>query len=175
MTPATSRPSTFRPSWEAEPAISAAEPMATPRARLPAAGTVVTEMKTPTIALVLSVVWAHTPAAPASRATTKDQMSGRQMKPVWGRARVTSSGVKAPACRAAKAATATTAVTRAKLQTSSHRARPASRHRPSTAPVHAAATTEKSGPTTIAPTTSTAESVSTAIPARATAMSRNTR
>ncbi len=60
-----------------------------------------------------------------------------------------------------------------KESTSSCRLRRTSRHRPSTMPALAEATTAKSGPTTIAPTTSTAESVSTATAPSATASTRN--
>ncbi len=47
-------------------------------------------MNTPTRALVLPAVWDNTPAEPASTATTADQMSGRQMNRVNGRASVMS-------------------------------------------------------------------------------------
>ncbi len=75
-------PARFIPSCAADPVISAVSKTARPRARFPAAGTVVTEMKTPTMALVLSVARASTPAVPASSATMNDHRSGRQMKPV---------------------------------------------------------------------------------------------
>ena len=53
--------------------------------------------------------------------------------------------------------------------------RAARRQRPRAMPVQIAAMTANSGPTTIAPTTRTAESVMTAMLARAVAMQRNTR
>ena len=58
-----------------------------PSARLPAAGTVVTLMKTPTIGWRSSVARASAPAAPATSATMNDHRSGCQMKPVFGRGR----------------------------------------------------------------------------------------
>ena len=47
-----------------------------PRATLPAAGTVVTEMNTPDSPPTLALVRESTPAAAAMRATMKDHLSG---------------------------------------------------------------------------------------------------
>ena len=74
---------------------------------LPSAGTVVTEMKTPTRAEALPAVSEMTPATPASSATTNDQWSGCQMNPVSGRGWVTIPGVTQPAVRASRARTVT--------------------------------------------------------------------
>jgi hypothetical protein len=52
-----------------------------------AAGTVVTEVNTPTSALDRPAVRGSVPAAPASSATTNDHRSGFQMNPVRGGAR----------------------------------------------------------------------------------------
>ena len=139
---------------------------------MPAAGTVVTLMKTPTIVEVFSMASASTPAAPATRATTNDHMSGCQMKPVFGRGFVIISASIAPVNRANSASSATTPTAKAKLSTSSRRLRPTSPHRANTIPTEAAAIALNSGPTTIAPTTRTAESVITAMAARITASTR---
>ena len=69
----------------------------------------------------------------------------------------------------------TTATANANDSTSSRRLRPTSPQRASTMPADAAATAANSGPTTMAPTTRTAESVSTAIAARITASTRKIR
>ena len=94
---------------------------------------------------------------------------GCQMKPVSGRARVTASGVTHPPARASRASTATTSTAVANDAASSPIARRVISSRPRTTPVAAAAIAANSGPTTIAPTTSTEESVMTAIDASATA------
>ena len=101
---------------------------------MPAAGTVVTLMKTPTMVAVFSMASARTPAAPATSATTNDHMSGCQMKPVFGRGRVIISASSAPVRLTSQASTATTATANAKLKTSSCRLRPASPHRANTIP-----------------------------------------
>ena len=62
----------------------------------------------------------------------------------------------------------------AKPSTSRRRLAQASPQRANTRPVHTAATVPNSGPTTIAPTTSTEESVITATDARIVASTRNT-
>ena len=91
-----------------EPRISDGAQVPSARARLPAAGTVVTEMKTPTIALARAVDRASTPAAPAISATMNDHRSGCQMKPVCGRGRVTISAVTRPVRSATRHSRATT-------------------------------------------------------------------
>src|SRR4051812_599067 len=160
-------------SCAADPSISWRSQNASPRARLPAAGTGGTLMKTPTMVAERETARARAPAAPASSATTKDHWSGCQMKPVLGRARVTSSTVTRPAQRANSASSAITAIAKANENSRSRRPRPIIPGRRSAMPALAAATALYSGPTTIAPTTSTAESVITAIEARATARTRN--
>ena len=130
-------------------------------------------MNTPTRAEALPAVSEMTPATPARTATTKDQWSGCQMKPVSGRARVTASGVTHPPARASRARTATTSTAVANDAASSPIARRVISSRPRTTPVAAAAIAANSGPTTIAPTTSTEESVMTAIDASATATIMN--
>ena len=61
-----------------------------------AAGTVVTEMNTPTSAPLFAEVSERTPATPARTATTSDQRSGAVMKPVSGRSASSSSGPNQP-------------------------------------------------------------------------------
>ncbi len=168
-------PAMFTPSWVADPTISLRSQKASPSARLPAAGTVVTLMKTPTIVAVFSIASASAPAAPAIRATMNDHLSGCQMKPVFGRGRVTSSTVIIPAIRATSASTVTTAMANAKDSTRSRRLRAASPQRASTIPAATPATAAYSGPTTIAPTTRIEESVITAIAASITASTRKIR
>jgi hypothetical protein len=92
------------PSWAAEPPICGGAQTAIDNARSPAAGTVVTEMKTPTKAFARPAVCDRTPAQPARTATTADHLSGRQMKPVSGRAAVTSPASIQPTARARTAA-----------------------------------------------------------------------
>jgi len=132
---------------------------------LPAAGTVVTEMNTPTRALERPAVSDSVPAVPASSATTKDHRSGFQMNAVSGRGAVSEPGSIQPAARAARAKSAVIAMARAKPSTSSRRPPATSRHSRRARPVATAATAPNSGPTTIAPTTSTEESSTTAMPA----------
>ena len=96
-TPASTSPARLSASCSSEPRTSAGDQTARPSARLPSAGTVVTEMKTPTRAEAFPAVSEMTPATPASSATTNDQWSGCQMNPVSGRAWVTISGVTQPA------------------------------------------------------------------------------
>ena len=165
----------LRPSCASEPRISCQSQIARPSATLPAAGTVVTLMKTPTMALDLSMAMASTPAAPARRATMNDHLSGRQMKFVCGRSRVTMSASKSPTWRPTHASAVMTAMAAQKVQTRSANERPARCHSRIARPTQVAATAANSGPTTIAPTTSTDESVRTAIEARAVAMTRNAR
>ena len=69
-------PARLMPSWAAAPPSWSVAPSASDRAKSPAAGTVVTEMNTPTSAFVRPPVWDSTPAQPASTATTADQRSG---------------------------------------------------------------------------------------------------
>lgn len=103
-----------------------------------------------------------------------DHVSGCQMNPVLGRGRVMSSSVIIPVARATTARTSTTATAKANESTSSRTLRSTSPHRRSTRPAEIAAIALNSGPTTIAPTTRTDESVITAIAASATASTRNT-
>ncbi len=63
-------------SWALLPQISWGTPNATPRAMLPAAGTVVTEMNTPERPPTLAEVSDRTPAAAAMIATMNDHLSG---------------------------------------------------------------------------------------------------
>ena len=70
------------PSCAPASAASGYAPVARVSAAVPSAGTVVTEMKTPTSAPDFSVVSDSTPAAPASTATTSDQPFGLTMKSV---------------------------------------------------------------------------------------------
>ncbi len=132
-----------------------------------------TLMKTPTMVAERATASASAPAAPASSATMNDHLSGCQMKPVLGRGRVISSRVIRPVQRATSASSATTATANANENSSSRRPRVISPQRASAMPALAAATALYSGPTTIAPTTRTAESVITAIAASATAITRN--
>ncbi len=170
-------PTMLMPSWASGPAdLVGAPTTASPRARLPAAGTVVTLMKTPTMVAVFWIARASAPAAPATSATMNDHLSGCQMKPVLGRGWVIISGVIKPSARAEQG------------QHRHHRdgERERQHQQPQAAPDQApaaaarsrrdaAATAANSGPTTIAPTTSTAESVITAIAARITASTRKIR
>jgi hypothetical protein len=89
-------------------------------------------MKTPTSALERPAVTERTPAAPASSATTTDQRSGRQMKPVSGRAAARSAGEIQPAARASRASAVAAAIATRKPSSSSfaacRRARPGEHH-----------------------------------------------
>ena len=146
--------------------------MARATQKSPAAGTVVTEMKTPTSALLRPAVVESTPAAPASTATTSDQWSGRQMKPVSGRGAATVDASNQPTATARSDSRVVTAMARANPRTSRPRARAESRGRPRASPTDRAATALNSGPTTMAPTTRIAESVTTATDAISVARQR---
>ena len=74
--PATAIPVMFTTSWRALPQISCHSPKVSPNATLPAAGTVVTEMKTPESPPTLAHVRERTPAAAAITATMNDHLSG---------------------------------------------------------------------------------------------------
>ena len=63
-------------SWTVLPTTSWATPKARPSATLPAAGTVVTEMKTPESPPTFAEVRDRTPAAAAMTATMNDHLSG---------------------------------------------------------------------------------------------------
>ena len=69
-------PAMLMPSWAALPATSCQLPNTAATATLPDAGIVVTEMKTPTIAMDLELVMARTPAAAAITATINDHQFG---------------------------------------------------------------------------------------------------
>ena len=74
--PANAIPEIFVSSCRALDRISSLAPNAIPRAMLPAAGTVVTEMKTPAKPPDRAEVSDRTPAVPAMTATMKDHLSG---------------------------------------------------------------------------------------------------
>ena len=69
-------PTMLTPSCSALPRTSASCPNARPSAMLPAAGTVVTEMKAPASAPTRADVSESTPAEPAMTATMNDHLSG---------------------------------------------------------------------------------------------------
>src|SRR4051794_10962543 len=75
--PARAIPDRLMASCMVLPQISWLAPKARPRATLPAAGMVVTEMKTPDSPPVLAEVRESTPAAPAMTATMNDHLSGK--------------------------------------------------------------------------------------------------
>src|SRR5690348_7000164 len=85
VVPAITMPVMLTASWATEPVTSSHRPSPTATAAYPAAGTVVTEMKTPTSADDLPAVTDRTPAAPASSATMNDHLSGLTMNStsVW--------------------------------------------------------------------------------------------
>jgi hypothetical protein len=138
-----------------------------------AAGTVVTEMKTPTSAPLFAEVSESTPATPASTATTSDQRSGAVMKPVWGRSALSSSVPNQPRPRPMRVTPAVAPMAMAKPATSVVRARRALRARPRTTARARAASGANSGPSTIAPMVRIAESLMIATAARRVAMVRN--
>ena len=74
--PASAMPTMLTPSCSALPRTSVICPNARPSATLPAAGTVVTEMKTPASPPTRADVSDSTPAAPAMTATMNDHLSG---------------------------------------------------------------------------------------------------
>ena len=74
--PATAMPEMFIRSCSALRQISLVAPKAIASAILPAAGTVVTEMKTPVRPPALAEVSDKAPAAPAMTATMNDHLSG---------------------------------------------------------------------------------------------------
>ena len=150
--PASTRPRRFTPSWARAPGISDQTPTPRHSASVPTAGTVVTEMNTPTSGPDLEVVSASTPATPASSAIRNDQMSGCTMKSVCG------SGRRVRLGREADRVGADTTAARddghgdgeaAERACSSARGRIEGRGRASARQI--AATGENSGPTTMAP------------------------
>src|SRR3712207_492504 len=113
-TPATVMPVRLSSSCAPDPRICWESQTDIDRARSPAAGTVVTEMKTPTSAFERPAVWDSTPAQPASTATTADHLSGRQMKPVSGLAPVTSTRLIQSDALASSASSVVTTMAKAK-------------------------------------------------------------
>ena len=74
--PASAIPHTFSSSCRVLAQISEPTPKAAPNAMLPAAGTVVTEMKTPVSPPAFVDVSVRTPAVAAMTATMNDHLSG---------------------------------------------------------------------------------------------------
>jgi hypothetical protein len=165
-------PSTLTPSCSADRPASAQSPKATPRAKAAVAGTVVTEMKTPTRLLDFADVSASIPAAPATNATGNDHRSGRVMKPVSGRSASRSATDAHPATRISSAATTVSAVAMANPTTSVWVDRRTSRRFRWAMPSAMPASGLNSGPITMPPISSTAESVTIAIAASSDAMVR---
>jgi hypothetical protein len=87
----------------------------------PAAGTVVTEMKTPDSPPTRADVRDSTPAAAAMTATMNDHLSGLWTNPVAGRSAVTDAAVTHPRPRAARAAMVVSAIARKKRPPASAR------------------------------------------------------
>ena len=142
-----------------------------------AAGTVVTEMKTPTRAPLFADVRDSTPAIPASTATTTDQRSGAVMNPVSGRSAVSSSVPNQPRPPADERQQGGQADRHGEPD-DQRRPRPVrairrppvdERRRP------APASGANSGPSTIAPMTRIAESLMIAIAASSVAIVRKAR
>ena len=120
-------------------------------ASVPTAGTVVTEMNTPTSGPDLEVVSASTPATPASSAIRNDQMSGWTMKSVCGPV-AASALVARPTARATEPQRRRRRPRRWRSRRRawcSARGRIEGRGRASARQI--AATGENSGPTTMAP------------------------
>ena len=82
--PATTIPTRLIPSWVADSRAPCQLPTAKLSATVPAAGTVVTEMNTPTRVDDFAAVSDSTPAVPASSAMTNDQPFGWRMNAVAG-------------------------------------------------------------------------------------------
>jgi hypothetical protein len=172
---ATSIPARLMPSWVLAWRNSAHPPRPRDRAMSAAAGTVVTEMNTPTSAPLFAEVRESTPATPASTATTTDQWSGAVMKPVSGRSADSSSTPYQPSHRPISATAAVRPIATAKPATSATAALRAIRRRPWIRATARAARGANSGPSTIAPITRIAESLTIAIAARSVAIVRKAR
>ena len=100
-------------SCSAEPAASRHTPYAAATATFAAAGTVVTEISTPTSEPDFRAVIESMPATPASRPITQESASGRQMKSVSGRSASSISRPTSPAAVSAQVlSTVTTMATR---------------------------------------------------------------
>ena len=139
---------------------------------VPTAGTVVTEMNTPTSGPDLEVVSASTPATPASSAIRNDQMSGWTMKSVCGPVAASAAEARPSACASVHSGVATRiAIRKPPNSVVSARGRIAGRGRAS--PTQIAATGENSGPTTIAPMIRIGWSSSRPAPAISVARVRN--
>ncbi len=118
-----------------------------------AAGTVVTEMATPTAKLAL-VSKASMPATPAARATPTVAMLTVASSPTWSPV-MSAAGDTAPVRRRAVVSTNAVTTTRPRPEPMVPRARPSRRGRRATMATHAADIGSRSGLTAIAPTMST--------------------
>ena len=126
-----------------------------------AAGTVVTEMATPTRAPDLAEVSESVPAAPASSATTNEKASGAYTKPVLGRSPSSLASLNSPAASISTLKPTVSTIATAKPTTRAISERAASRGLRRTRAVLIPASGPNSGPTAIAPTISTALSSTT--------------
>ena len=126
----------------------------------PAAGTVVTEMNTPTRAADFADTSDSIPAAPASSATTNDSGPTWKMKSTSVSWSVFCSWIH-PSASPPSTNAAVTAMATGKPTSSAIEARRARSSRRRTSATASAASGPNSGPTTIAPTTVTGELVTT--------------
>ena len=172
---ATRMPATLMPSWVAARTNSSPPPSAIDSPMSAAAGTVVTEMNTPTSAPLFAEVSDRTPAIPAKTATTSDQRSGSVMNPVSGRSASSSEGSNQPSSRPASTARAVIAIAIAKPTHQGDRGAAGD----GGTPVHDGdgqrGEGANSGPSTIAPMVRIAESLMIATAARSVAMVRKAR
>ena len=140
----------------------------------PAAGTVVTEMNTPTSAADLADTSDSMPAAPASSATTNDSGPTWKMKSTSVSSRVLRSVIQ-PSASPLNTKAAVTVIATGKPTSRAIDARRARYIRRRTSATASAASGPNSGPTTMAPTTVTGESVITPTAAIMQARHRNNR
>ncbi len=140
-----------------------------------AAGTVVTEIATPTSAPDFADVSESTPATPARNATTNENRSGCQMKAVFGRSPSTWAWWNSPAASMKRLKPVVSSSAAAKPATSAISDRHARRGARCTSAVQTPASGPNSGPTAIAPTIRIALSSTTPQAAIIVATVRNTR
>ena len=165
-------PRMFTPSCRAALLTSDQTPAPMHSAIVPTAGTVVTEMKTPTRGPDFEVVRERTPATPASSAITNDQMSGLMMNFVSSPL-AASSGDTRPMSVPTNHSGAAMARAIRNPRTRVLAARGSSESRGRASARQMAATGENSGPTTIAPTIRIGWSSSRPVPAMSVASVRN--
>src|SRR4051812_26084548 len=173
-TPASTIPTRLTASCAADWAATAQSPTVAATTAKPAAGTVVTEMKTPTSAADFAETNDNMPAAPANNATTNDSGPTWKMKSTSDSSWVLPKEIQ-PTASPASTPSAVTSIATGKPTKSAAAARRERYIRRRTSATASAASGPNSGPTTMAPTTVTGESLTTPTAAIRHARHRNIR